>query len=135
MSKKTSKFVKVAELRKTIDEKLITCKDLVVYHQPESPEYVNIRCLKDSKTIEIWDCISCKKLTLSDKFSDNQLYKSLTVPVIVSEELTDRGVKVTHMNLMTEICPIGYVCEDCDYAGPDLYYYRYCKIHGCWTAQ
>ena len=125
----------INELKKAIDRKLIGCEHLKLYYQDKPPEYVNVRCERDHKTTEIWDCIRCLRLTIDDKFTHEQLYEGLTVPVIASEEILCNGIKVSHIRLMTEVCPMGYVCEDCKNAGPDLYYYRYCEIHKVWVSQ
>jgi hypothetical protein len=127
-------MVDVAHLHQAIDEKLIDCQYLTIWEQTMEPSYVNVRCGRDNKTVEIWNCIECLGNTLENKFTEEQLYKTIT-PVIVEQVCIEDGPCIQHMHLMTDICPRGYVCDGCDKAGPDLYLDRYCRLHECWVSQ
>jgi len=133
MSIKTIQFVTIETLKRVIDRKLINCEHLELC-LPDA-DYPYIKCNRDSKAIEIWDCISCLKIGLEDKFTYEQLYKGPTLPIIESQETLPNGVTVSHVRLLTEVCPMGYNCEDCKDAGPKLHYDTYCEIHKVWVSQ
>lgn len=85
--------------------------------------------------VNLSDCITCMKLDdeINKRFTDEQL--SFKGMFIDNQETLPNGVCITQARLFSEVCPYGYMCDDCESRMVELYPYAYCAKHSLWIAQ